>query len=498
MENGITIAALIEAAAEEGELVRKVIEDLHFSFKEDGRRDNPTDAEVNLAALARHVHYSALSLTEGQKSKISSKRKLLPVETDKEEDEGPHLTPAWKPLMKHYLDLWKIAGEKLALFPPEKMNDDHLSTLCYFKTRIVGSQKKNLYSSLALLIVHLKERGILDSKFLRYSLPDSERDFARDIGRYIEKKIEEERTGNPTRDYPKISITFKYDPIKLADLERFHAYFQNLKPTDADRCSHFICYRPRKSNPTEFIKTFLAIKPPEASGSNSKSFNFVHVYQATDQDKQRVALGKILPLHEGLYFVGGQKEHQPEDRAWKSPFKTLKVIAIGWRTIEVRDANIAGLVMSANNRGDHIVSRIILRATPFAHSKDTSLGAVKIKDLWQSLTDDARKEVACLVERKAPPDEFAKYGLRQDSDDQFDRVVAQRMDNVLAHSNNDAPWGLPDGFRAVKGRTLLTKPIIEKELEEMFGSSGNPKFQDSFSTPFEFPKSLRFGVLSKK
>lgn len=495
MDTGITVAALVQAAAKDGELVRKVLEDLHISFKEDGSREVISDSEVNLSALARHIHYSALSLALARKSNAKKPRAKTP--RTEEEDEGPHLRPSWKTVQKYYSEMWKIVGKPLALLSVEEMNDDHLSTLCFFKTRVVGTQKKNLYSSLAVLLLYLKEQGVLNSTFLQYSLPASERDFVGDIGRYIEKKIEAARKGVATREYPQFSITFKYDPGKLADFERFHNHFKETMAVKANRCAHFICYRPRKSDPTEFIKTFLAIKPPEASGSNSTSFNFVHVYQATDQDRQRIALGKMLPLHEGLYFVGGQKEHQPDD-PWRSPFKTLKVIAVSWRSIELLDKNIAGLVMSANDRGEHIVSRIAIRATPIAHSKEITLGVVKIKDLLQSLADDAKKEVACLAERKSPPEHYAKYGLRANSDDQFSHILPQRMEGILVNTNNDAPWGLPDGFRGAKGRSLLTKPIIETELEGLFGSSGNPKFQDSLGTPFVYPRSLRFGVLAKK
>ena len=481
MEMRLRVSDLVEAAATEAELIRKVVADLHIALKEDGSREVRSDSLVNLATLARHVHYTGLSIAEQRKSSKPT----------------AHLKPAWKELLSHYSDMWKLAGEALDLPPVLEINDDHLSTLCYFNTRKTGTGKDNLYSGLALLLLYMKEKNLLESAFLSYSLPASERDFVGEIGKHIARKIEEARSGAPSISYPDISITFAYDPTKLAEFQRFHTRFKNLK----DKCSHFVCYRPRKSDPTELMKTFLAVKPPEASRSDSTSFNFVHVYQPPEADdhNKRVALGKIIPLHEGLYFVGGQKEHRSEEKVEKTPFKTLKVIAVGWRTIEVDDPVLSGLVMSANSQGQHILSRILLRATPLNHSDNISLGSIKLRDLKESVRADTTKELAYLAEIGATSTEFGKFGLNKDFGSQLDSFAAKRAETILARCNNDVAWGVPDGFRAVTGRAVpLTKATIEADLEETFGSGGAPKFKDGSGNTFEFQKSIRFGVLAKK
>ena len=55
----------------------------------------------------------------------------------------------------------------------------------------------------------------------------------------------------------------------------------------------------------------------------------MHVYEPpedTTGKMRRLSLGRVLPMDDGVYLVGGQRD----DHARREPFKSLKVLALPW------------------------------------------------------------------------------------------------------------------------------------------------------------------------
>jgi hypothetical protein len=461
---------------------------LNEKFRVDGQRKVPSEDPISLAALARHIHYLALSPAEQKRKKTTT-----------------HLRPSWAHVVHLYDKFRERVGPDLFLDPAIKAQD--LMRFCSFDTRRRGSGSKVFYSSLAVLLVDLVEQGKFASEFVNFALPPCEWGLADAVRQHLLEGGAKVRSTSPSRGtrtfdtegtskFPEFGLKFAYAPAKLNDLRAFHNSFRS---ESSDLGVHFICYRPRKSDPNELMKTFLAIMPPEAH-EDSTSFNFVHIYQAPNTTtKQRIALGKVLPLHEGLYLVGGQKETQTPLPSGPTPFRTLKVISMAWRSIEVFDHLLSGLVMSANNQGEHIVSRIALKATPLDHSSKVKLGAIGLHELADDLKEDMKKEIAFLDEKGAPPPEFDRFELQRDAADM--EAASKRLAMSIAGKTNNDPtvWDLPEGISAKKPKQpTLTKAMVGLNLEEIFGSDGRPRYTDNFGKNFEFWSSIRFGVLARK
>jgi len=460
---------------------------LNEKFRSDGQRTIRAADPVSLAALARHIHYLALAPAEQKRKKTTT-----------------HLRPSWAHVVHLYDKFRQRVGADLFLDPAIKNQD--LMRFCSFDTRRHGSGSKTFYSSLAVLLVDMVEQGTYASEFVNFALPSCEWGLVEAVVQYLLEgdaqahptSPGETKTSDPegTSKFPEFGLKFAYAPAKLNDLRAFHNSFRS---ESSDLGAHFICYRPRKSDPTELMKTFLAIMPPEAH-EDLTSFNFVHIYQAPNtKTKQRIALGKVLPLHEGLYLVGGQKETQTPLPSGPTPFRTLKVISMAWRSIEVFDHLLSGLVMSANNQGEHIVSRIALKATPLDHSSKVALGAIGLHELANDLKEDMRKEIAHLDEIGAPPAEFDRFELQRAGAEM--EAAAKRLAVSIAGKTNNDPtiWDLPEGISAKKPKQpTLTKAMVDLNLEETFGSDGRPRYTDNFGKNFEFWSSIRFGVLARK
>ena len=169
----------------------------------------------------------------------------------------------------------------------------------------------------------------------------------------------------------------------------FHTFFKSVMHGD-DGCAHLICYRPQLSNPVNFVKSFLAIVPPQKNGM-SRDYTFTHIYKIDlDSDHVRKTTGVVLPMISGLYFVGGQEQRSADTQNGSSNYRTLKVIAAQWLPVERNQLVIPALVLSTNNREEIIISRLALRRTLITDHVSAEVGIIsseKLEDDLQKLVD---------------------------------------------------------------------------------------------------------------
>jgi hypothetical protein len=491
MNFGYTVQKLIARGYAGSAAFEKAMRDLDEKFRLDAQRTKKVEEAISFPALARHILYMALGRAE-----------------EKRKGTTAHLKPRWADLAHMYHSFRQRLVDEF--FLDKEIDNQDLRRMCSFDTYRQGTGGNTFYSSLALFVVDLIECGEFVSEFVNFALPKSDWELVAAVSRYLleqhantwvakaaELAISVERSSQHAAPiHSEIQFKFAYVQSKLDDLRKFHEGFRSHY---SDLGVHFICYRPRKSDPAELMKTFLAVMPPEAHDEGSKSFNFVHIYQAPETIKQQIALGKVLPLHEGLYLVGGQTEMQEPRPSRPVPFRTLKVISLAWRSIEVFDHLLSGLVMSANNQGYHLTSRIVLRATPLHHSSQVELGAVGLKDLEKDIQEDMKKEIGYLERQQASDDEFLKYELQRSEKEMATtaRNLAKRI--IDGTNNGPAEWDLAGSMSSTRPKgSRLTKASIVAGLDDKFGSYGNASYKDMFGRDFDFWSSVRFGVLTRK
>ncbi len=473
------------------------------SILEDGK-GRGSDFSVPFAALARILLYLAIAGAE-KKRKGSDK-----------------LRPSWSTVIEPYNKFCKaVGGNLIPLMETEGgvASDDSLIGFCTFATRRTGNHTPRFYAGLAAFIVHLDDEGALDTEFLNMARPEGERSLPDKIRVQLRLVIEAcQATGTSTNEnesqpsvaqsHPEIHLRFAYLPENLERFETYRHRFARSK----DRHAHFVLYRPSRSNPERLMKSFLAIGAPvvdENGGSGRPDVHrFVHIYkppEGTAGGVQRVSLGRALPLEEGIYLVGGQRDETSERR----PFSTLKVIALPWYAIHRQDPVLNALIMSANYAGKHIVSRAALRATPVDRAEKLKLGGITVLNLQ----DDLRMDAA--IERDLMMNDLDNVNLNSSIDVDTDifplccppekeEGVLKEQSALLSllcnnYPNSDFGWDVSADFlpiKSKKGDGALTKHRINFLLEDLFGSKKAPKYAGPATGPFDFWSSIRFGPLT--
>jgi hypothetical protein len=212
--------------------------------------------------------------------------------------------------------------------------------------------------------------------------------------------------------------------------------------------AHFICYRPQLSRPAAFIKSFLAVIPPGTDQHQSmlaRTYTFVHIYKLHPETAhKRRTVGVVLPIANGLYFVGGQ-ENVSTGEVEPGSFRSLKVIAVPWVPIEQGRTIIPALVLSTNNQERHVVSRMAMRPTTYTSDADAGIGAVELAKLKNEIDSMFADESALSLK----PDAFR----RMDG-------VSLQVEELMRVANNRPSVDVA-GY--VKGRSNVTATRVDVE-----------------------------------
>lgn len=483
----------------------------------DGEQNSP----IRFSALARSVNYLALDIGGA----------------------GGRRGPEWSELIREHDEISKSVGSNLF---PSMTTKDGLSLFCQFKTRAGGNHSKHFYVGLLLLVICCDEDGRFNTPFMAAVLPECERAFpqqARDVFEAILDACEApaaaaEQVGKaepePARPPdPEIGIRFAYNVQHLAEFADYREQFVSPE----DNHAHFVVYRPSLSDPERLMKTFLAIGPAGQSDlkdSDRKDVHrFTHIYDPPEDSAghtQRLSLGRVIALSDGVYLLGGQRD---EHRA-RQPFKTLKIIALPWAALTRRDTVIQALIMSSNYNGRHIVSRAVLRTTPVWQAKQLRLGGVTTADLQADLERDAAVELSAIAAAvqsnpTLPDNWFAGFPLCAHVAAIDGGEGSPGEDGAAAGSSsgqwmvcptgireqagfirtlcNNAPnettgWDIGPGFEPKRKKDpLLTQAGIIYHLEAAFGSGQAPKYTRreagaETDEAFDFWSSIRFSPLT--
>ncbi len=493
----------LAAAGHSRELLIERLNSLNDSIRQNGQ-GGAVETPIAFSALSRFIYYLALAAAERSRSRSNK------------------LRPRWSAIIGPYNKMRSATGD---IFP-EMDSDDRLANFCLFMSRRRGTTTARFYAGLALFAVLAEEECEFDTPFRRTLSPKGEADLAHQIRRVFDKIFAEcaaEAAGAPampaapteaSHAHPEIRLGFAYRPQKLAELEAYRSRFES----PIEHHAHFVIYRPSRSDPDRLMKSFLAIGPArrdEAAGTERLDvFRFVHIYEPPEGvagRAQRISLGRVVPLEDGVYLIGGQRD----EHADRQPFKTLKTIALPWQALQRRDNVLNGLVMSSNYDGLHLVSRAAIRATPIPYAREIELGGVKSRDLAGDLRADAEAEQSAIAAALAAgsvlaPDWAARFPLFLPEGEKLDELLANQTRLILDLCNNspkpDIGWEIGPGFDPVtrsRHDGMLTKNRIGLKLESEFGSEDRSKYARKAepavgleSETFSFWSSIRFGPLT--
>jgi len=475
-----SLAELLAKAIADGQAsqVERCLAEVDRIVRQDGRNSGGGVYPLRFSSLARYVHYLALSIAEGQRAGTATK-----------------LRPAWAALRE---EITAFTSKHVALqdYLSRIFSEHDLDHFATMSTRRTGSQDKKLYPTIVLFIVDRFEAGAKEgaegsgreNPFLAFAIPEGERDLPARLRSFVVERLQSPTSGgtNPVK-HPAINVEYTFSGENLPRLRGFMENFESPE----DKGAHFICYRPRHENPAQLVKSFIAIKPPQRRGyesqmRNLQSYGFVHLYEQPDMGAQkRISLGEVLPLEDGVCFVGGQRTLRERQPLYAQPLNALKVIAVSWNAIENLEYVFGGVAMSATYQRKHLVSCVALKATSIHHSKFLSLQPVRL----DQLVDDLKKDAA--TEAKMPG-----------YDDRYKKDVDWVATRIATLANNDpSNWEVPPNHYAVGGkgedRASLEGHNIDAALAQL-GTENRPKFKSEKGKAFTFWTGLRFGPLISK
>jgi hypothetical protein len=354
-----------------------------------------------------------------------------------------------------------------------------------------GSNKPKFYYTLFMFCLSDQFSSMVDHEFFRSVCPASELDVVRKCEAEILQKI------NPAAphlaDTGSVDFRFDYSKIRLNSFQRYFETFKSSADGMAEGIRFFV-YRPRQKNPNQIMKSFLSIttKDGEVTKSGDPIYRFTHIYQPPSDagERKRISLGRVLPLADSLYLVGGQKPTIKQ----RIPFTSLKIISIPWSAIERQEHDFGGLVMSANYGGIPLISRVAIRVTCFPHSDQVNLGCIDVEKLSNSILDDMLAEAEIIrnfVHQEARP----VNANEKDTARRIKRISNNNPDSSLS-------WSIGDGFSpkklTQKTAENLTNDLVQKFLIDKFGNASKSIYSDVNGDTFEFWSSLRFSPLSAK
>lgn len=359
---------------------------------------------ISFFALARTIDH--LALIEGQARASSAATKKANRRTAKTSGKrDPNVRRWWPLIIGQYKAFLKEFGAKKPF--PSLPDSDSIAKFCMLKTRRTGTHATLFYTSLAALVAYMAEKGMVGGEEFDLLTPGDEIDFAQDVCAVFHDILDHiENEGTWTLENASLSqgvrvrLSFPYAPAELQLLEDYCQAFA----TDETRSVHFIVYRPMLSDPTRLVKSFLTISAPPPKGSRQRrEAVFEHFYWPPpglqDGAAGQFTAGQIIPLAEGVYLVGGRRDLQEQTR----PMKTLMVLALPRWAMLNREARIASLGVSANRKGEHLMSRAALRITPVpdyqhvnSEGEGIKFGTVAITELADDIRRDAAIEQALM------------------------------------------------------------------------------------------------------
>ncbi len=244
----------------------------------------------------------------------------------------------------------------------------------------------------------------------------------------------------------------------------------------------FIIYRPMATDASKIVRSYLSVFSRTTPTGTSPDLNFMHYFRPPyDGQRAKIATGKVVPLNNAFYLIGGQRT---EGRNKTKPYDTAKVMAFDFASVDKLHPLVPMIALSSRNDGRPIITRAIARVTPFDYSSEATYAPIRHADLEKALLAECKRErdyidAHPLLEEqekerifnsyplplRAPPENMGK------SDDPEKMEAQMRIRNlaiqILKKSSNspDPSTGIsvPSGYR--KSDRSLTKAELNATVE---------------------------------
>lgn len=475
----------VEASPETTKACIQWVEDTFRTSLDSGQ----TEQGLSSNRLARILLFYAITCSDIAKRK--SGRKAVSTNVAR-----------WKDLSEEANEFSKGVPESISDLFCAEFGDDNIGQFATLAGRKRGAQKRYYYSTLLFFVMHLQETGRLaDELFGRFASKD-DKGFITNSLRVVSNVLNEGLPTVAADPHREVRVRINVKEENFKKYQAFHHRFDFGDPQKSE--SHFVVYRTMRSSPIAVMKSFLAISEPSGIYQDKDAYAFSHIYVPPNATgEKRFSGGKLLPLDDGVYLVGGQR---PYSRARRGvPFSSIKVLAFRWHDLERGHKLFPALTLSTNYRGVPIVSRAAIRVTPINHSSGLELGRVNLGDMLQNLSADLKAERSFIEGQNL--DEAAKANAVEnfltgtsDADiADFSRELIRIVNNSPGEGER---WDAPVDFskQVRQDRRLqeqrLTKDVLRSAISEaMQTGMAADEYTDADGTPFEFWKHLRFGPI---
>jgi hypothetical protein len=464
-----------------------IVQRIDEKLKE-GVQSNGQLGRVTYPKLARGMMFYALSIADRARSKKELK--------------SNYNAPRWATVADQINSFAESLGGKLGRLTTRTYSADKIAQFATLASRRRGAIDQFFYSTILLFILRLHADGHFDTEFFRAIAPREEHHLPSDIMQVFEAALELPIDTEIDVGQTEANVRFNVQDREMRKLSDFFDQFT----FGLDQMLHAVIYRPRRSNPKELMKTFLAISPPGVrSGRDVEydSYTFAHFYRPPYQGQNdRFSGGKVIPLEGGVYLIGGQRR----DRLGivRYPFESIKIIALRWFDLHNFHQLLPAVVMSTNYQGEMFVSRAAVRLTAIAHSQDADLRAVPLANLEQDIATDLEREQQIIGNLQEEELQAAAFRNRDRYIVEDPVLLAREIAGKIATLTNNDPnalngWDVPDGCARKTGRKTerLNKVRFEGLIDDALrGAGGEPYQMDG--EQFEIFRDLRFGPLTLK
>jgi hypothetical protein len=407
--------------------------------------------------------------------------------------------PCWTELAEKLNEFTEDCDVKLKAYLFSGFNAASVSQFATLSTRTRGANQDYFYSTILLFFIRQHQDGLLNSElFTRLSSKD-DRGFPIIASKIIQGVLDD---GVPVST-PENSREVKVRINVKDENHNKYANYQSKFTLDSGSKSelHFVIYRPAKSDPEILIKSFLAVSKPSGVYQDKDAFAFSHIYvpPTVGGGERRFSGGKVLPLDDGVFLIGGQRPYKDDKRAL--PFSSIKALVIRWHDLDRGHALFPSIVLTTNYRGIPILSRAVFRVTAINHSSGLDLGPVPVTGLVDDLISDFEKEnevLGSIGDNEAVSREALDRLKRISSVAEAPALARQIVKMTSNGPGKNGKWSAPTGFAKKTGKApqRLTTDVIRSAVSDAFSTGYASEYKEGDDGPvFDLWRDVRFGPI---
>lgn len=439
----------------------------------------------NAAALARVLLFKALSVNDNAIQARDTSKKLNTLE--------------WKPVVDEVHAFVASLPATTRRACCEEITDDTLVGFATLSSRTKGSQKKHFYSTLQLYAIYCAGTGKLHSDLLEMLISREDRTALNRARQGVAEAFRSDVPIGEIEEFTDVHLSFQ---VKRTDQEKMLSFakrsFVSVPGRSVKIGFQFVVYRPRRRNPDLLRRSFVSVYDKSDDFQQSQGFTYSHHYQsASEAGPLRFSTGKVFPLKDAVYLVGGQR--LDVDRLGRMPFESMKIMVIRWSDIEKKHTVFPVLILTSSYDNKVMASRGAGVLSPISHSSDLKLDSVLTRDLAASLKESGDAERSFILGLNSLDDEGKRgalehFPLTSESAD-LERISLE----ISKYSNNlerDGGIAVDGSFRQRRGASLpLDTEALKSQLNWIGRGSKSKTYVNEDAVEFDFWKHVRFGPL---